>query len=38
MPSLSSFALALPTRSDCLFAYSELRFRSSTYFMATSTF
>src|SRR5262245_6057521 len=37
MPSLSSFALALRTRSDCLLAYSGLRFPSSTYFMATST-
>src|SRR3984893_19561641 len=37
MPSLSSFALAFPTRSDCLFAHSGLRFPSSTYFMATST-
>jgi hypothetical protein len=31
------FALALPTRSDCLHAHSGLRFPSSTYFMATST-
>src|SRR5262245_53145921 len=37
MPSLSSFALAFLTRSDCLLAYSGLRFPSSTYFMATST-
>src|SRR5260370_22170198 len=37
MPSLSSFALAFGTRSDCLLAYSGLRFPSSTYFMATST-
>src|SRR6266436_1312922 len=37
MPSLSSFALAFRTRSDCLLAYSGLRFPSSTYFMATST-
>src|SRR5215475_11416786 len=37
MPSLSSFALALPTRSDCLLAHSGLRFPSNTYFMATST-
>src|SRR5262245_47850004 len=33
MPSLSSFALAFLTRSDCLLAYSGLRFPSSTYFM-----
>src|SRR5215510_437554 len=37
MPSWSSFALAFLTRSDCLLAYSGLRFPSSTYFMATST-
>ena len=37
MPSLSSFALALPTRSDCLLAHSGLIFPSNTYFMATST-
>src|SRR5262249_20454658 len=37
MPSLSSFALAFPMRSDCLLAHSGLRFPSSTYFMATST-
>src|SRR5205823_11180345 len=37
MPSLSSFALAFLTRSDCLLAYSGLRFPSSTYFMVTST-
>src|SRR6516165_1882308 len=37
MPSLSSLALAFLTRSDCLLAYSGLRFPSSTYFMATST-
>src|SRR6185437_5459801 len=33
MPSFSSFALALVTRSDCLLAHSGLRFPSSTYFM-----
>src|SRR5262252_6848387 len=37
MPSLSSLALAFLTRSECLLAYSGLRFPSSTYFMATST-
>src|SRR6516164_5031714 len=37
MPSLSSLALDFLTRSDCLLAYSGLRFPSSTYFMATST-
>src|SRR5690349_2392484 len=37
MLSLSSFALALPVRSDCLLAHSGLRLPSSTYFMATST-
>src|SRR5262245_31995619 len=31
MPSLSSFALAFLTRSDCLLAYSGLRFPSSTF-------
>src|SRR5262249_57241756 len=37
MRSWSSFALAFLTRSDCLLAYSGLRFPSRTYFMATST-
>src|SRR5690349_14588836 len=38
MPSVSSLALALSTRSDCLLAHSGLKLPSSTYFMAISMF